>query len=121
MRSKWITHNGIKIFYQDFSGHDISDAEAVKEELVEVQAVVLQEPANSILVLSDFRETQIGKDLLDLMTTSSRVTKSRIKKTAVIGVTGTKRILLNMLLSITGQQVSLFDTFEGAQEWLTQA
>jgi hypothetical protein len=120
MRSKWITYKGLNIFYQDFSGYDIFNPEAIKQELAEVQAVVLQEPPNSILVLSDFRETQIGKDLMDLLTASSRVTKAHVKKTAVLGITGTKRILANMLVSITGQQLSLFDTLEQAQAWLIQ-
>lgn len=120
MRSRWITHKGVRVFYQDFSGHNILDSDVVKQELAEVQVVVLQEPPNSLLVLSDFRETQIGKDLMELLTASSRVTKSHIKRTAVLGVTGTKRIFASMLIGLTGQQLSLFDSEESALDWLTQ-
>jgi hypothetical protein len=120
MRSKWITYKGCKIFYQDFSGHDLLDSDAVKKELEEVQAIVLNEPPNSMLVISDFNNTQIGKDLMDLMVPSSRITQSHIKKTAVVGVTGTKRFLANTLISFTGQKLSLFDTVEQAKEWLIE-
>jgi hypothetical protein len=120
MRSKWVTYKDHKIFYQDFSGHDLLESEAVKKELEEVQAVVMREPPASMLVLSDFRETQVGKDLIDLMVASSSATKSHIKKTAVVGITGAKRFVANMLISVTGQQLSLFDNIEQAEEWLIQ-
>jgi hypothetical protein len=120
MRSKWITYKDHQIFYQDFSGYSLLESDAVKKELEEVQAVVLNEPPDSVLVLSDFRETQVGKDLIDLMVTSSRATKSHIKKTAVVGVTGAKGFVANMLISATGQQLSLFDSMEKAEEWLIQ-
>ena len=120
MRSKWITYKDHQIFYQDFSGQDLLNSEIIKKELEEVQAVVLNEPPASMLVLSDFRETQVGKDLIDLMVVSSRLTKSHIKKTAVVGITGTKRFVANMLVGLTGQQLTLFDTVEQAKEWLVQ-
>jgi hypothetical protein len=120
MRSKWIAYKGRRIFYQDFSGYNCIDPGAVGQELAEVQAVVLQEPLDSMLVLADFRDTQVGKDLMDLLTASSLITKAHIKKTAVLGVSGPKRILASMLISLTGQQLSLFETPELAQEWLTE-
>jgi hypothetical protein len=120
MRSKWITYKGSNIFYQDFTDHNLLDSDAVKSELEEVQAVVVSKPPASMLVLSDFSNTQIGRDLMDLLVASSHITKSHIKKTAVVGVTGTKRFLANVLVGFTGQQLSLFDTVEQAEEWLIQ-
>jgi hypothetical protein len=73
-----------------------------------------------MLVLSDFRYTLVVKYLIDLMIVSSRLTKSHIKKTAVLGITGTKRFVANMLIGLTGQQLSLFNTVEQAEEWLIQ-
>ena len=43
MRSKWIEHKGIKIFYQDFSGF-FYDYDAVKAELIEVREIVKGQP-----------------------------------------------------------------------------
>jgi hypothetical protein len=63
MRSTWIEHQGKKIFFQDFSKHFYNSA-AVKAELAEVQKVVLAAPQNSVLVLTDMRDTNVGGDLL---------------------------------------------------------
>lgn len=120
MRSKWLEYQGQKIFFQDFSGFDLSNSDPIKEELAAVQAIVIQEPENSVLVLADFRETYLGKDLLDILTASSKVTKNHVKKTAVLGVRGVKRFLADALSRITGQQLSLFDDEVSAKNWLVE-
>ena len=87
MRSTWIEHKGKKIFYQDFSKHFYNSA-AVKAELEEVLKVVTSQPRDSVLVLSDFRDTSVGSDLLSSMNAASAATKSYVRRTAVLGVTG---------------------------------
>ncbi len=120
MRSMWINHRDHQIFWQDFSHHGLLDIDAVKEELQAVQEIVIQQPKNSVLVLADFRDTQIGKDLMDVMVASSNLTKAHIKKTAVLGVFGTKRILADALVRFTGQQLTFFDDVEKAKDWLVE-
>lgn len=119
MRSTWIEHNGRKIFYQDFSKHFYNSA-AVRAELEEVQKVVTAQPKGSVLVLSDFRDTNVGSDLLASMNAASSATKSHIHKTAVLGVTGLKRKLADILTMLTGQPLRYFDDMEAAKNWLTQ-
>ena len=119
MRSNWIKHKGKKIFYQDFSQNFYNSA-AVKEELNEVQKVVIAEPLNSLLVISDLRDTEIAGDLLTAMNAASRATKAHIRKTAVLGVTGIKRQLGDLLTKLTGQQLKYFDELEAAKNWLAE-
>jgi len=120
MRSKWINYQGYPVFYQDFSGHDHLNSAAALQELAEVEALVLEQPPHSLLVLADFRNTQIGKELMDLLTASSRITQAHVKKTAVLGVTGPKRILAGMLASLTGQEFTLFEQPSQALDWLIE-
>jgi len=120
MRSHWVEHAGKQIFYQDFSGHDILHSDQVKTELSAVQLIVTAQPPNSTRVLADFRETTIGKDLIDLMTASSIETKAHVLKTAILGVTGTKRILVNVLMNLTGQKLVVFEEEQEALDWLAK-
>ena len=120
MRSKWLEHKGKKIFCQDFSGFDIGHSEGVLAELEAVQSEVVKHPLNSVLVLADFRETAVGRDLLQAMTQSSNLTKAHVRKTAVLGITGTKRFFANLLMNVTGQNLVLFEDEEKAKDWLAQ-
>ncbi|MEP6894377.1 MAG: STAS/SEC14 domain-containing protein [Chloroflexota bacterium] len=119
MRSNWIEYKGKRIFYQDFSKHFYNSA-AVKAELAEVQKIVLGEPEGSVLVLSDMRDTNIGSDLLPAMNAASAATKNHVRKTAVLGVTGMKRKLADLLTSLTGQPLKYFDNIDTAKAWLVE-
>ena len=119
MRSTWVEHKGKKILYQDFSKNFFNSA-AVKEELAAVQKIVIAQPLNSVLVLSDFRDTNVGSDLLSAMNSASDATKAHVQKTAVLGVTGMKRKLADLLTALTGQPLKYFDDIESAKNWLVE-
>ena len=119
MKSTWIEYKGKKIFFQDFSKNFYNSA-AVKAELEEVQKIVKAQPANSALVLTDMRDTNIGSDLLPIMNAASSATKAHVHKTAVLGVTGMKRKLADLLTALTGQPLKYFDDIEAAKHWLVE-
>ena len=119
MRSTWIEHKGKKILYQDFSRNFYNSA-VVKTELEEVQKIVMAQPLNSVRVLSDFRDTNVGTDLLSAMNNASAATKVYVNKTAVLGVTGMKRKLADLLTAVTGQPLRYFDNIETAKDWLAE-
>ena len=119
MRSKWIDHEGKKIFYQDFSRF-FFDYNAAKKELEKVQAVVMGEPLDSVLVLVNFSDTSVGGDLMSALNSSSALTKDHVRKTALIGVSGVKRKLGDLLSRLTGQPLKYFDDEIQAKKWLVE-
>ena len=119
MKSTWIEYQGRKIFYQDFS-KNFYNAAAVKAELTEVQEIVKAQPLDSVLILTDMRDTNVGSDLLPTMNAASTATKAYVHKTAVLGVTGMKRKLADLLTALTGQQLKYFDDIEEAKRWLVE-
>ena len=119
MKSRWIEYNGKKIFYQDFSNNFFNE-QVIKKELEDVQAIVLSQPVDSLLVLSNFTNTEITTNLMPILNESSKLTKPHVKKTAVLGVTGIKRTLGDLLSKITGQSLMYFTTESEAKEWLAK-
>jgi hypothetical protein len=119
MKSKWIECNGKKILYQDFSNL-FFNTNAIREELEQVEAIVLGEPENSVLVISNFENTEITNTLMPILNETSKITKSHVHKTAVIGVTGFKHTLGDLLSRITGQSLMYFTSEMEAEEWLTK-
>jgi len=117
MKSKWIEQNGKQIFYQDFSNFFFNE-KAVIDELREVQNIVLSQPKDSVLVLSNFSNTEITANLMPILNESSSKTKAHVRKTAVLGITGVKRTLGDLLSRITGQPLMYFNTEAEAKEWL---
>jgi len=119
MKSKWIEFKGKKIFYQDFSNNFFND-EIVIHELAEVQSVIFHEPKDSVLVLTNFANTEITMKLMPILNEASSKTQAHISKTAVIGVSGVKRSLGDLLSKITGQSLMYFNSEIEAKDWLTR-
>jgi len=119
MKSKWIEHKGKRIFYQDFTGF-FYNTRGVKDELAAVEQIVTNEPKNSVLIISNFQDTQVGPDLMPALNAASAKTKEYVRKTAVVGVTGFKRTLGDLLSRLTGQPLKYFDYEEEARNWLAQ-
>lgn len=117
MRSKWIEYKGKNIFFQDFSNL-MYDAAALKKELSHVQAEVITHPKNSLLILSDFRDTNMTGEMMPILNAASVMTKEHVRRTAVLGVTGVKRTLADLLTRLTGQQLKYFDSEAAAKDWL---
>jgi len=65
-------------------------------------------------------DTNVGRDLLPAMNAASAATKEYVKKTAVLGVTGVKRKLADMLTALTGQPLKYFDEMDAAKRWLAE-
>jgi hypothetical protein len=120
MRSKWIEYNGSRIFYQDFSNLFFNTS-AVRQELADVESIVVNEPSDSMLVLSNFQDTEINNELMPILNAASKATKDHVHKTAVVGVNGIKRTLGDMLSRLTGQPLMYFDNEDQAKEWLVKA
>ena len=117
MKSRWVEHNGKKILHQDFANLFYNSV-AVKQELESVQEIVLHEPVNSVLILSDFTNTQISGDVMSVLNQASKTTKPFVRKTAVLGVTGIKRTFGDLLSRITGQPLVYFTNEADAIAWL---
>ena len=117
MRSKWIEYKEKRILYQDFSNL-FYNTKAIKEELEAVEAIVLAEPENSVLVISNFTNTEITTELMPILNEASNATKSHVYKTATVGLTGFKRTLGDLLSRLTGQPLMYFTNELEAKEWL---
>ena len=117
MKSGWIIHKEKQIFHIDLSGFG-RDTDAFRKELMAAESVTCQQPAGSLAVLTDVRDTVASSEVMNLAKESSGRTTKYVRKTAVIGVTGIRRVLLDAVSRFSGQQFAAFDDIEAAKDWL---
>jgi hypothetical protein len=115
MKSRMITHKGHTIFYVDYSSLDIG---GLKAEIAAVEAETLRRPANSVLAIIDVRGVIFTPAIMEAVRQSSVRTKLQVRKAAVLGVTGVRKSLLDMVIRFSGQQISAHDDLEAAKDWL---
>jgi len=119
MKSKWIEHKGKNIFFIDISGFQM-DTKGFKAELDEAAAITTQQPENSVLVLTDIRSTVVSKEAVGIAKDSSAQTTKYVRKTAVLGVEGFRKVLLDAVSRFSGQKIVTFDDVEKAKDWLVR-
>jgi len=117
MKSKWITHKGKRIFFVDLLGFGRQSA-ALREELMQAEAVAYQQPGGSLLVLTDVRDTILSSEVMDFVKESSARATKHVRKEAIIGITGIRQVLLDAVSRFSGQQFATFDDVEAAKDWL---
>jgi hypothetical protein len=118
MSVSYIQHKGKKIMFIDYTQCKTS------KETLDVLETVRQEYLKTdemIISLNDFRDaygssefmkkaSELGKELFD----------KRTYKTAAIGVTGIKKILVNAYNAFMKNKLYIFNTREEALEWLVK-
>jgi hypothetical protein len=121
MKSEWISHQGHKIFYYNYTDFG-QDAEGLKAEIEAAQSVIEQQPENSMLILVDIRGTVVSREVSALIKENASRTKPYAKKVAVVGVKGVVRVIADSIGRLTrGTPQTFFDTLEEAKDWLVSA
>lgn len=75
-----------------------------------------------LLTISDLTKTKHNSDFHERGKQIGSEFKEKMEKTAVIGMTGIKKIFFNSYVQFTGQRnnTKLFGNMEESLEWLTQ-
>jgi hypothetical protein len=119
MKSHWVDHRGVSIFYVDFSNFGLNRS-SLQEELEAISTIVTNQPENSILGLVDVRNTVLSVAVTLLIQGYAWRLGRHIRKAAVIvdGVNESKKMVLSSVTRAGGREVVLFDSVEEAKEWL---
>ena len=120
MKSHWITHKGERILYCDYRDYSLSDFEALKAELEEVEELLSQESEGSVLGLTDIRGSVASREVVALFKDSATRTARHIERQAVVGVTGIKKVLYDVVVRVSGQDARAFEDVEQAKDWLVE-
>ena len=69
-------------------------------------------------VLVDITGTMLSREAVQALKDSTKSDRSMVEKTAIVGVTGVKKILADAIARFSGTNTKYFDTKEEALAWL---
>ena len=73
-----------------------------------------------LLILVDIADSYLNIEILDELKKAGRIIKEITMKEAIIGITGHKRILLQIIQTFTNLHFNVFNTTEEAKNWLIE-
>ncbi|MFH1459565.1 MAG: STAS/SEC14 domain-containing protein [Candidatus Omnitrophota bacterium] len=116
-RIRWIDYKGKKILVHDYS--ELKGFNRGGEQVLnEVSNFIDKLTENNILELIDVRNSYGDLDSIKKMKEMSKKMQPHVKKCAIIGVTGVKKVLLDTINVFSQRQIKPFATEEEAKEWL---
>ena len=114
-RVKWINYKEKEILYDDYTNLQ-------GDEFVEAIKVISNHLMNSgkkdILLLIDINNSYTNKTVVNAFTEAGKRVRPIVKKTAVLGITGVKKVLLNVVNKLSSIDANPFSTEEDAKDWL---
>lgn len=115
MGYEWIEYKGKKILYVDYS------ACKTKEEMLaqlEIMADVFDKSGGNVLSLTNFTGNYGSKEFMERAKELADVFRRNRKKSAVLGIVGAKKVLLQAYTLLTRDNMMPFDSREKALEYL---
>jgi hypothetical protein len=118
MSVKKIVHKGQTILVADYRG--LNNAEQQIQNLEELSKILKSSPS-SLLILSNFDGVSIGSEYMNKVKPWGKDLQPKIKRQALLGITGLKNILLQGYIIFTGEKdIKAFNTEAEALEYLTK-
>jgi hypothetical protein len=114
-RVKWIEYKGKEILRDDYTNLQ-------GEELVHAIEVLtnhlMESGKKEVLLLIDLNNSYTNKEVVNAFTEAGKRVRPIVEKTAVLGITGVKKVLLNVVNKLSSIDANPFSTEEEAKEWL---
>jgi hypothetical protein len=112
-----IDYKGKTFLFLDHSGK--ADKELLADLLAGNIAIEQALKTGDVFVLANFENTYMSEAAMEYLKSEESINiNKRVKKTAVIGVLGVKKILLKVFNKINQIDAKTFDRFEDAREYL---
>ncbi|MCU0453456.1 MAG: hypothetical protein MUE68_07335 [Bacteroidetes bacterium] len=111
---------GKRILHLDLAGMQLRDKGEFYEAIEAVRKRVEQEPAGSVLAVTNVTNSAFDADIARAITACARYNAPHIKASAVVGVAGIQKVVLSAIKAQTGRSFYIASTLEEALSWLQQ-
>lgn len=115
MSAEWIDYKTKKILYIKYK--DLTP-EQMLVQIKEASKMLRESNSKENLSLTDMTGCFVNEEFLDLAKKEGKTSLTYTKKTAIVGVTGIKKLLLQTVNAISPLSRKPFDDIQSAKDWL---
>lgn len=111
-----IYHKGKTIYYTDWT--NLLEEEEALEAIEETTSFIEKNKEYNLLEIVDITNSYASPAILNALKKSAKRTKAFNKKKAIVGIQGSKKILLMAINRFIDGSIKGFETVNEAKEWL---
>ncbi|MBI5351409.1 MAG: hypothetical protein HZB50_02095 [Chloroflexi bacterium] len=124
MKSRWAEYGGKPVLYIDLSNFkdDIKGFETeITTAIKTLGQRMYEQPPHSVLVLVDLSNTTLSQNANHFLSEAIKDTKKYVKRTAVVGMTGIRKMFLDYFAMLANSDTGSFTDTDSAIKWLLAA
>jgi len=115
-RCRFVEHKGKPILFHDLS--NILDPKDGFPVVAQSKAIMVEQPAASVLTLTYVANSRFNKEIVDALTDLVKHNKRYVKAGAIVGLSGLQKVIYVTLTQLSGRRLPTFATVEEAKDWL---
>jgi hypothetical protein len=118
LRTKWVTYKEVPLWCCDFGGFGADQAE-LQAEIAASQAVIDQQPENSLLAAIDLSGARLTPEIVAFFNANAGRRRNRLRRMAILGVSDFQRWWYHHVKPVVWpRQSRFFNDWEQAKAWL---
>ena len=114
-RVEFVTQDGLRYLYNNMSECQPEETEACLHRSHELMC---KEPEKTVYVLANVKGIRFNKQIVQTFKDVTKLNAPYVKTTAVYGLEGFSKLLVNTVAKFSSREMKAFDTLEAAQNWL---
>lgn len=114
MQVSWKEHLGRKYLYCDLSNSNAAESIKLADEII----TQLGTSDEQVLFLANVENAVISTEFMEKAKVNGKLFQHKIIKSAVVGISGLKKILIKSYIAFTGSRFALFNSEEEALKYL---
>ncbi len=116
-RIQFVTHQGKRVLFLDYSHRDAAGLNTLSEE---GHRVISREAPNSLLTLTDVTATSFDQQSVELLKARVAANAPYVRRAAVVGLSGLQRLIYEAVKLFTKRSIRAFSTRQEALDWLVK-
>ncbi len=116
MKVSWKEHLGKKYLYCDLSNSTAAESIKLADELI----TLIGTADGNVLLLANVENAVISPEFMNKAKANGKLFQHKIRKSAVVGINGLKKILIKSYIAFTGSKFTLFNSEEEALKYLVE-
>ncbi len=116
----WIDHNGQDVLFVDYS--NLSGEQLLRKikRVATAFEEMAQHHSGRYIAMINARDMCFDKNVLSVFKHNAVRFKPRMKRVAVVGIAGIKKLFFQTISTFSSLELKVFDTKEEALRWLTE-
>lgn len=120
MNSHWVEHKGKRVLIAEYS-HFGADSSALKKEVDEMLEMLMKEPHNSALVISNVEGTNASIGNVQVLMNVLPISNQIVRKRCAVGASGIGWGFIESFNRLAGRaQIKPFHKMEEALDWIVE-